>query len=242
MDDVSTGDKFVSTRAELILDIAAEHLGEDYRFGARVPMLDPDWAGPWDCAEFVSWCVYRASGVLYGVMPLQPMMADAYTGHWLAQAKRDGVVIGVAEAFTIPGAALLRAPNGSQNGHIALSDGTGGTIEAHSSGRGVIRHRAAGRRWDCGVLVPGIEYFRTELTPAYQPPEPVLHLTLPLTRGPTVKAVQLALSERGYPVGPIDGIFGPQTAHAVSLFQAASELVADGEVGALTLAALGLSE
>ncbi len=92
------------------------------------------------------------------------------------------------------------------------------------------------------MLVPGIEYFRTELTPAYQPPEPVLHVTLPLTHGPTVKAVQLALAERGYPVGPIDGIYGPQTAHAVSLFQASSELVADGEVGALTLAALGLSD
>ena len=239
MEEILTG-VVMNRSAEQILDIAAAHLGEPYRLGARAPMLDPAWKGPWDCAEFVSWCVYRASGVLYGVQPDNPMLADAYTGYWSAQAQRDHATIAVAEAMTIPGAVLLRAPQAGKIGHIAFSDGTGGTIEAHSSNRGVIRHTAAGRRWDCGVLVPGIEYFRTELTPAYRPPEPVLTVTRPLTRGPTVKRVQQALADRQFPVGPVDSIYGPQTEHAVSLFQAAHGLVADGEVGALTLEALGL--
>jgi N-acetylmuramoyl-L-alanine amidase len=239
MEVVSKGIEMNSS-AEHILDIAAAHLGEPYRLGARAPMLDVAWKGPWDCAEFVSWCVYRASGLLYGVQPESPMRADAYTGYWAAQAKRDHATIAVAEAMTIPGAVLLRAPQAGKIGHIVFSDGSGGTIEAHSSTRGVIRHTAAGRRWDWGVLVPGIEYFRTELTPAYRPPEPVLTVTRPLTRGPTVKLVQQALVYREFPVGPVDGIYGPQTEHAVSLFQAAHGLVADGEVGALTLEALGL--
>ena len=90
------------------------------------------------------------------------------------------------------------------------------------------------------MLVPGIRYLRAEVLPALNPPQRVIRLTQPLTRGDTVRAVQQRLLELGFAPGSADGIYGPQTAFAVRHFQATEGLVADGEVGAATLAALGL--
>lgn len=56
--------------------------------------------------------------------------------------------------------------------------------------------------------------------------------------GPQVKALQLLLNEQGHPVGEADGSFGPATAGAVTSFQAAHGLDADGIVGPATWAAL----
>ncbi|MEU3223875.1 peptidoglycan-binding protein [Streptomyces sp. NPDC006976] len=56
--------------------------------------------------------------------------------------------------------------------------------------------------------------------------------------GPQVKALQLLLNEQGYPAGDADGSFGPATAGAVTSFQAARGLEADGVVGARTWTAL----
>lgn len=43
-----------------ILAIAKEHIGEDYILGARAVLSNPDHSGPWDCAEFASWCAENA--------------------------------------------------------------------------------------------------------------------------------------------------------------------------------------
>lgn len=227
-----------------LLAIAHEHLKEDYRFGARAPMADPTWKGPWDCAEFVSWCVFQASGVLFGTEPRDDaLLADAYTGYWWQHARGEiGSLIDWRAALTIPGAALLRRPVGRQIGHIAFSDGLGGTVEAHSTARGVTVERAEGRRWDAGVLVPGVRYVQANQPVAMNSPGPtVLRLAHPPMQGERVRAVQEALNQRGFHVGPIDGLYGPQTAHAVQMFQlGATELVADGEVGPLTANELGL--
>lgn len=53
-----------------------------------------------------------------------------------------------------------------------------------------------------------------------------------------IKAIQSALAAKGYITGPLDGIWGRQTAAAVRQFQAANGLVADGVVGPMTLKAL----
>jgi hypothetical protein len=55
-----------------------------------------------------------------------------------------------------------------------------------------------------------------------------------------VRQIQQALSQKGQDPGPIDGDYGPRTAAAVSAFQAANGLVADGEVGPKTARALGV--
>lgn len=56
--------------------------------------------------------------------------------------------------------------------------------------------------------------------------------------GAQVKAVQQLLNEQGYSVGAVDGSFGPATKTAVTAYQAARGLGADGVVGARTWTAL----
>lgn len=55
-------------------------------------------------------------------------------------------------------------------------------------------------------------------------------------RGDDVKWLQKALSDRGYPVGNIDGIFGTKTEQALKDFQ--KDVFVDGVCGSLTLEAL----
>ena len=60
----------------------------------------------------------------------------------------------------------------------------------------------------------------------------------PGNRGPAVRRLQRALERVGYPAGTIDGAYGTATAQAVTRFQQAHGLTADGIAGPQTLAAL----
>lgn len=65
--------------------------------------------------------------------------------------------------------------------------------------------------------------------------------TAPLKPGDTgaaVKTLQRALASAGYSTGTVDGSYGPATKTAVTAFQHAHGLTADGVVGPKTLAAL----
>lgn len=70
------------------------------------------------------------------------------------------------------------------------------------------------------------------------------HVALPTSTlkpgdtGSQVKSLQRALRSLGYPVGKIDGQYGPATKTAVAAFQHASGLTADGVFGPVTLNAL----
>src|SRR5437899_2725286 len=113
-----------------------------------------------------------------------------------------------------PGAAVLRSPQPGATGHIVISDGRGGTVEAHSAKAGVIASTMSGRRWDIGVLVPGIEYSERDAGEDIEGPKVVVYrLTEPYMTGTSVREIQRALKEKGFPPGPIDGGFGP-SAHA----------------------------
>jgi Putative peptidoglycan binding domain len=70
------------------------------------------------------------------------------------------------------------------------------------------------------------------------------HVALPTTTlqpgatGAQVKALQRALKSLGYPVGKVDGDYGPTTKTAVAAFQHAAGLTSDGVFGPKTLNAL----
>ena len=58
--------------------------------------------------------------------------------------------------------------------------------------------------------------------------------------GATVREIQTRLKNWGYYSGNVDGIYGSQTEKAVRYFQSKNGLSVDGQVGDLTLAALGM--
>lgn len=226
-----------------VLDIAFEHNGEDYVLGARAPLANKNWKGPWDCAEFTTWCSYQAYQIIFGAKPLDPMRADAYTGFWWDHAVQQKARCSVDEALRTPGAFLLRKPGAFQIkiGHIAISCGDGTTFEAKGKRDGVGHFpNAKGRSWSTGVLLPGIRYSSSEGTITHQPPSDLLMLTDPYTRGKDVKELQKALKEAGLNPGKIDGVFGPLTEVAVTGFQMREGLTVDGVVGPETRAQLGI--
>lgn len=79
--------------------------------------------------------------------------------------------------------------------------------------------------------------------PPATPPTPDATLPSDVTlrpgdTGDGVQALQETLADLGYEPGPIDGDYGPATAQAVTAFQQAAGLTADGIAGPETLAAL----
>ena len=68
----------------------------------------------------------------------------------------------------------------------------------------------------------------------------LIRLTSPLMRGEQVRAVQLALSDLGYDVGTVDGVFGAGTDRALRRFQSDNGLTPNGIVDEQTAVALGV--
>jgi hypothetical protein len=227
----------VAQGSELVA-LAAQHIGEKYVFGVLVPKDNGNWKGPWDCAEFASWCVFQASGRLYGCTnhDLGPAAsADAFTGAWHDDSQQLGNMVSVLRAARTAGAAVLRNPQPGATGHIVISDGKGGTIEAMGAASGVRRGSLDGRRWDTGVLVPWIDYDEASTGAIPAPVQSLLKLG---DAGEDVRQLQQQLAAAGLSPGEIDGVFGPHTQAAVVSFQLQQGLVPDGEVGPQTLAAL----
>lgn len=227
---------------DTIVQIARQHVGDRYVLGVLVPKNNPNWKGPWDCAEFVSWAVFQSTATLYGCDrdDGDPATADAYTGYWERDAKSLGQIISIEQAARTPGAAILRIPQPGATGHIVISDGAGGTVEAHSPADGVIQSTLANRRWDTGILVSGIAYAQGPGVPVPPPDATICRLTLPMMVGDRVRQIQQALSQKGFDPGALDGEFGPHTHAAVVAFQLSEGLLPDGEVGPQTAAALGI--
>ena len=156
-----------------VLDIAREHDGAKYVLGARAPLTNKNWTGPWDCAELASWCAYQAYNIIFGASPRDPMRADAYTGFWWDDSVSNNAQCSVDEAIATPGAFLLRKPGDFRIsiGHIAISCGDGSTFEARDARRGVGQFGGArDRHWSCGVLLPGIRYTANDLGLTHDPP------------------------------------------------------------------------
>ena len=210
---------------------------EKYVLGALAPKNDPNWHGPWDCAELQSWLIYQVARILYGCNRNtgDPATADAGTVYWARDARTRGRIVPPEIAAGVAGAMVLRLAANGQFGHIVLSNGQGGTVEAADSRRGVIESTLHGRRWSLGILVPEIDYAGGSGMPLAPPAGRIYHLTSPYMTGEGIRTLQQALGIKA------DGIFGNATALAVKAFQVAHGLVADGEAGPLTLKALGVN-
>lgn len=226
-----------------LVERARKHIGEEYRF-VDVPKDDANWRGPWDCAEFISWLVYQEARVLYGCDSNKgdPHKANAWTGHWKRDVEKGGIRSPVDKAAATVGGILLRFPPGvpGKYGHIVLSDGRGGTIEAMGRAYGVKAGKVAGRTWHAGILLPEITYDGAHETVEVSGPSHLFALNAPNMSASTVRRVQQALKAKGFDPGEIDGEFGPKTMEAVVAFQDAQGLIVDGEVGEGTAEALGI--
>ena len=123
----------MATGAEM-LALAKTRIGERY-VNVCVPKNNPNWHGPWDCAEFMSWLVYQVGGVIYGCVDNSgnPATVESYTGAWKHESQRLGVRVPVAQAAATVGAVLLRyPPSPGSMGHIVVCDGEGGTVEVEA--------------------------------------------------------------------------------------------------------------
>ena len=181
---------------EDLVRLAAEHVGERYDF-VRVPKNNPNWRGPWDCAELVSWGVFQLTGRLHGCSDNSgdPASVEAWTGFWVRDAPAFDQITAQQAART-PGAIAIRKKRpGDRFGHIVICDGDGGTVEAHSRARDVIRDTLSGRRWSSFVLAPGIDYEVGAGGTVEPPPPGILRLRTPFMRGDAVRRVQEALAE-----------------------------------------------
>jgi hypothetical protein len=234
------------------IDIGSTRVGQEYVFGAVVPLDNPNWKGPWDCAEFTSWVAFQAHGLVYGAgNPKKLSQAQPFSGHWFTEAKKSATVITPKAALKIPGAALIRQPTPGLIGHVAFAIGDGDrTLEARGKAFGVgIFKGAANRNWSIGALLPGVEYATGTTSPVINPPDvrpdPVpadfLFLKTPNIKGAQVVAVQRKLAAVGLDPGPIDGEFGPMSKAAVTTFQITRGLEVDGVVGPNTAEKLGLA-
>jgi hypothetical protein len=223
------------------------HVGEAYVMGTLVPKNNSGWRGPWDCAEFAIWGAYQVAAQLYGCLNDNgnPGSADAYTGYLQRDAETLGIKISVDQASRTPGAFILRLAANGVCAHVVVSDGNGGTVEAHGHADGVIFGKVAGRRWDYGILLPFLTYTENLIgpgtQPVSQPATPVYYLRQPMMVGPVVLEIENKLKALGYYHGALDSEYGGGLFSAVRSYQAKEGLNPDGEVGEKTAAALGIS-
>jgi murein L,D-transpeptidase YcbB/YkuD len=119
-------------------------------------------------------------------------------------------------------------------GHIAVTDGRGGTVEAAGINLGVRRDKVEGRLWDYVATIPELAYSSTGYVVASVPLPYLLTLETPNIKSSLVRTVQRALRDKGVDPGKIDGEYGPHTVAAVEAFQAMNRLVADGICGPRT--------
>jgi len=232
-------------KGSLFYEKGLTKIGNAYKLGVVVPKNKSDYNSAFDCAEFASWIVFQVAGILYGTDlhdVAKAAKADAYTGYWANDAKKLGTIISVEKAIKTKGAFLLRIAGDGLIGHIVCSDGLGGTVEAHSTKKGVGKFSTKGRRFDVGVLIPSIEYQEGNVVLTDQKPKGIVYrFTTPMMpKSDVVKMIQVALVARGFYIN-IDGWFDKGTMNAVYDFQKKNGLTPDGEVYTETAKALNIT-
>lgn len=223
-----------------LLNLATQHNGEKYVFGANVPYENTNYKGPWDCAEFVSWIVFQVTKVKIGIRGI-----ESYTGYWEKDVATYCKKISISEAAQTYGAILFRSPGfkGINIGHIVFSDGNGGTIEAKSTADGVCKSKIIGRHWEYGLLINNIQY---EINKAfkfdYTNPPFNFYVSSPIMRHSIIKETKEKLKKLGFFHGEISEIYDNEVAISVSNFQKAKGIVVDAILGKDTLTLLKVKE
>lgn len=219
-----------------LLEAAGKHIGEKYVFGAIVPFENAVYKGPWDCAEFISWIVYQVTGTKIGIRGL-----EAYTGYWAKDAAAFCKKITINEASQTYGAIVFRSPGykGIKIGHIAFSDGKGGTVEAKSAREGICESTIDGRAWEYGLLINGVDYeTNSKLIADYHTPPLNFYVKSPLMKHAIVEDAKKRLSRLNLYHGVINDVYDEETAKAVANYQNIKGLVVDGVLGKDTLRSL----
>lgn len=232
----------MATGSQLV-ELAETRRGEKY-VNIRVPKDNANWHGPWDCAEFASWLAFQTVGKLYGCTDNadEPALAEAYSGAWVRDAK-NGILLPSSEdeAVSTPGVFLIRRPPAPRKmGHVAVSDGFGKTVEAAGVGLGVRKDKVRGRLWHFFAKLPELTYSSTGFVAPPVVLPTLLTFEKPNIKNSLVRKVQLALKDKGFDPGEIDGEYGLHTVAAVEAFQMSTKLVADGVVGPKTAKKLGI--
>lgn len=226
-----------------LLSLAETRLKQKYQ-NVLVPKNNSAWQGPWDCAEFVSWVVFQKIGKLYGCTDndANPATVEAYSGAWVRDAKNGLLIESTqAEANNTAGVILIRRPPAAgKMGHVAISDGQGGTVEAAGTGLGVRRGKIEGRLWHFWVKIPDVIYQSSGVEVQSKPLPFLLELKTPYMTGERVVLLQQALEKAEFSTGGADGKYGPMTMAAVAAFQKVNKLVSDGVVGPATAKKLGI--
>ncbi len=118
--------------------------------------------------------------------------------------------------------------------HVGVYMGDGSVVHAKGRDVGVVREPLGAAGWNrfgrlkCwGGAISAAVYSRL-----------LKNSGKPYLKGDDVYAVQYELENRGYDTGGTDGVYGPKTEEAVTAFQHAAGLGADGIVGPVTWAAL----
>jgi hypothetical protein len=211
--------------------------GDRYSQKSRPSDSDPDPTA-FDCASLVKWGCARL-----GVAPAVP------SGSWLQaqHCERHGTIVDVATATRTHGALLFRfaggdwrSPDPPADRHVAVSLGTGQTIEALGTDYGVGNFRVAGRVWSFGACVPGMRYTKPPSAPGSGPATGrapawpgLLYLQPPVMRARGVREWQQQMADRGRRIR-VDGVYGPGSDAVCRAFQQEIGLRVDGIVGAQT--------
>ena len=89
-----------------LLKEAENNLGEDYDWGADVPLEQgDDFHGAFDCAEFATETVHEVTGKIYGALNPYSDNPDPWTGAWYADMVAGKVIqVTVDRAIRTPGA------------------------------------------------------------------------------------------------------------------------------------------
>lgn len=182
------------------------------------------WGARWigkrvtDCSGLLAWAFKELGGSIYHG---SNTMYHKYT---TARGKiTPGMVL-------MPGTAVFLY-DGSTRHHVGLYVGNDTVIEAKGTYYGVVTSNVS--HWDEWGTLTGVDYEDAE--------GEIVQAAHPTIRqgavGTSVAAMQQLLGQHGYAIVQ-DGVFGPETLSALTNFQRAAGLDADGVCGPLTWAAL----